>query len=322
VADCVKRYNIYAPTQSNIGLEYDIIDDNNIQDIIYNTPKTASPLKLFYLPVKENVVKETNLKLVNIIIGAPSCDLAALDILDEIYLNEPFIDPFYKKRRENSIIIGTDCYSIEENCHCNVYDVKAIPEKNHDILLSFIDERIFLSINSDKGSTLLKNIRDFADVVTMTEDLKNLIESKRETVASALKKQNRKIPAYSETGNIINESDDAIWKEFSRTCVSCGACSTICPTCTCFLLVDRSGFEKIRQMDACQFPGFARIAAGEDNLGERHVRFKNRYLCKYVWKPQKFKSLACTGCGRCIDTCIGGISKNKLFIELANQVTA
>ena len=114
----------------------------------------------------------------------------------------------------------------------------------------------------------------------------------------------------------INGSGEEIWIKHSRTCVSCGACATICPTCTCFLLIDRPDFDKIRQLDACQYPGFEKIAAGEDPLLKRHARFRNRYLCKYVWKPEKFKAQACTGCGRCIDCCIGNINKNKIFTEI------
>jgi ferredoxin len=69
-------------------------------------------------------------------------------------------------------------------------------------------------------------------------------------------------------------------------------------------------------MDACQYPGFERVAGGEDALFELPARFRNRYMCKYVWKPEKFNSLACTGCGRCIEACIGRINKNELFMEL------
>ncbi|MCK4989202.1 MAG: 4Fe-4S dicluster domain-containing protein, partial [Bacteroidales bacterium] len=97
-----------------------------------------------------------------------------------------------------------------------------------------------------------------------------------------------------------------------------GACSAICPTCSCFLLIDRPGFEKIRQLDTCQYPGFERVAGGEDSLGHLKDRFRNRYMCKYVWKPLKYELKACTGCGRCIEACIGQINKNELFMELAN----
>ncbi len=124
------------------------------------------------------------------------------------------------------------------------------------------------------------------------------------------------LPDYKKTGQQIHESKADIWEKYSSHCVSCGACVTICPTCSCFLLIDKPGFEKVKQMDGCQYPGFERVAGGEDALFELHNRFKNRYLCKYVWKPRKFGSIACTGCGRCIEACIGRINKNEIFIEL------
>ena len=83
-------------------------------------------------------------------------------------------------------------------------------------------------------------------------------------------------------------------------------------------MIDRPGFEKVRQLDSCQYPGFERVAGGEDALAHLSDRFQNRYMCKYVWKPKKYKLKACTGCGRCIETCIGKINKNELVMELSN----
>ena len=58
------------------------------------------------------------------------------------------------------------------------------------------------------------------------------------------------------------------------------------------------------------------MAAGEDPLKKLTTRFRNRYLCKYVWKSARFEAQACTGCGRCIDGCIGDINKNEMFTEM------
>jgi len=85
------------------------------------------------------------------------------------------------------------------------------------------------------------------------------------------------------------------------------------------LFADRSsGFEKVRQLDSCQFPGFERIAAGEDPLRKKPARFRNRYLCKYVWKHERFNAQACTGCGRCIECCLGNINKNRFSQKCRN----
>ena len=39
-----------------------------------------------------------------------------------------------------------------------------------------------------------------------------------------------------------------------------------------FSLIDKPGFEKVKQMDACQYPGFERVAGGEDALFELTVQ--------------------------------------------------
>jgi ferredoxin len=312
------KYNVYAPVGDEYNIEYDLISEDNISSIIYNRPIPVSPLKIFFLPIKENVSKDSIHEKMNIIVGVPSCDLEALGILDEMYLREPFVDPYYEQRRKDTIVIGTDCYSIKDNCHCTSYDGNPFPTRYHDLQLSLIEQTVFFTIKSPKGEELIKNLAE-ENYDTVTQEEKEIIQSKREEIIRLLQHKNRKLPDYRETERLVRESEDEIWKKYSKTCVSCGACATICPTCTCFLLTDRPGFEKVRQLDACQYPGFEKTAGGEDPLKERFVRFRNRFLCKYVWKPTKFRSTACTGCGRCIDTCIGNINKNKLFVELKGR---
>lgn len=314
----VKEYSLFAPTVFNGNQDYEMIDEDNAGGIIYNHPKPATPLKTFMLPVKENVtVKQSPGKKV-IIMGIPSCDLAALGILDEMYLNNDYTDTYYKSRRENSILVGYDCHSMLENCHCTSYGIKPYPEKNADIQLATLDGKVFLESRSEKGELLIREIeRHIQPEDAGKEDITRL-QDKREQLTEALNQKNAWLPDYESSEKLIEESPGSIWSSYSSTCVSCGACATICPTCTCFLLVDRPGFEKVRQLDACQYPDFEKVAAGEDPLEELPLRFKNRYQCKYVWKPKKFKSIACTGCGRCIDACIGKISKNELLEELAS----
>ncbi len=316
-------YNIYVPVKRDVAIDYELINNISASPIVYNTPKPVTPLKLFFLPVKENVSVEPAAAVrKNVIVGTPACDLAALGILDEMYLTPPFVDRYYKARRENTILIGTDCHDVLEHCHCTTYGIKPYPTQNHDISLSVIDERVYLHINTGKGEAFLEELIKVTNPAELSEEDIELVHSKRLGTQKRLDEKNAQLPGYVETGELIKNSDDAIWEKYAKACVSCGACTAICPTCTCFLLIDLPGLEKIRQLDACQYPGFARIAAGEDHLKNLTDRFKNRYLCKYVWKHEKFDSLACTGCGRCIETCIGGIDKNELFMELASVLEA
>ncbi|MFO8235825.1 MAG: 4Fe-4S dicluster domain-containing protein [Bacteroidales bacterium] len=313
------NYDVYAPVKFDEYQDYELIDEDLISSILYNTPKPSTPLKTFFSPILENVVNIHRSDKKKIIIGIPSCDLKALDIQDEMNLNRDYEEPAYKQHRENSILIGTDCHSTLEHCHCTTYEVKPYPEAHHDILLSVLKETVYLQSNTEKGEMLIKDIQKSSNLQEPGENEIQDLLNKRIAVEEELNEKNKELPNYTLTGELIEKSEDDIWKKHSETCVSCGACATSCPTCTCFLLLERPEFEKVKHLDACQYPGFEKVAAGEDPLAELYKRFYNRYMCKYVWKPDGFQSLACTGCGRCIEACIGNINKNEIFIELKNK---
>jgi len=309
-------YTIFAAVDNEFGIDYEILCPTNINKISYNKAKPATSLKSFFLPVKENVTSDPSLKKQRIILGVPNCDIKGLKLLDEIYLDKDFNDIYYRERRENTILISFDCFEKQEHCHCTAYSIQPWAEADADLAVILIDNMIALRIITQGGK---KFINQFSQVQDLKDNgIISSIEKAHNSTESVLIESNKGLPDYKTTGRVVKEAGDTIWKKYSAHCVSCGACATICPTCTCFLLIDKPGFEKIKQLDACQYPGFEKVAGGEDPLFELPGRFRNRYMCKYVWKPEKFSSIACTGCGRCIEACIGKINKNELFIELSN----
>jgi len=309
-------YNIFAPVRKNGGIDYISIDVETSNEIVYNEAKPATPLKMFFLPVKLNVTESKEVLKKTIIIGPPACDVEGLKLLDLIYLDEKFTDETYLLRRENSLIISTDCYKSQENCHCTTYGINPYPEKGCDISLSSEKDNHYLMTWSEKGDKFMKELSSTGKIEKADNTIFQTITTLRKKVINDLNNKNDRLPGTETTGEKIKESGKDIWKKYSSKCVSCGACSAICPTCSCFLLIDRPAFEKIKQQDTCQYPAFERVAGGDDPLKELSIRFKNRYMCKYVWKPQKFNAIACTGCGRCIEACIAKISKNELIMEL------
>jgi ferredoxin len=316
----LREFILYAPTLENGIQDYQLINEESVDEIVYNLPKPTTPLKTFFLPVKENVVKTMKEAPQRLILGVPSCDLAALDMLDSIYLSEPYIDPYYRQKRGNTILIGTDCHQMLDHCHCTTYGIQPFPVSNHDVALSIQGSQVFLTTNSDKGTQLVSKLSKIIRFKKCCDvDIQEVTKGRKEMV-DRLNEANGHLPDAAITGGLIKNSGKDIWQKYSSTCVACGACATICPTCTCFLLIDRPEFEKVRQLDACQYPAFERVAAGEDPLGNSYIRFRNRYMCKYVWKPAQFDTAACTGCGRCIEACIGSINKNEIFNELIQVV--
>ena len=307
--------SIFATIRNEFGQDYELLKPENIPLISYNKPKPATSLKSFFLPVKENVTNPVDHEKTRIIIGIPNCDIEGLNLLDEIYIDKDYNDIFFSNRRKHTILISSDCFNIQENCHCLSYNVKPYSTRTADLSIAELEGLIIFRTINLRGDEFVKKIT--GSVPVGDNSVIAAIESKQKETEELLSNSNKNLPDYKTSGRCVASAGPEIWKKYSSDCVSCGACTAICPTCTCFLLIDRPGFTKIKQMDACQYPGFERVAGGEDALYELPVRFKNRYMCKYSWKPSRFKSLACTGCGRCIEACIGKISKNELFRELA-----
>lgn len=311
------NFSIYGPIGENSHIDYEEINDSNLRNITYNHPKPTTPLKTFFLPISENV-SEYQSKGNRIILGVPNCDYHGLSLLDELYLDEDFTDAPYKDLRDNTIIVVFDCFAILDHCHCIIYGIQPFSDKNCDASATLFQDNIILKVGNEKGQKFYEELKKYCTIAKANEATLKDIETEKKKIIKKLENNNKGLPGYAETGALIKRSDDNVWKKYSKTCVSCGACATSCPTCSCFLLIDKPGFEKVRHLDACQYPGFERVAGDEDPLKNLFKRFRNRYLCKYVWKPEKFNSIACTGCGRCIEACIGKINKNELFRELSN----
>ncbi len=310
-------FDIFASVENEFGIDYEVIDPQNIGRISYNKAKPATPLKTFFLPVRENVTSGITGHKKRIILGITNCDIEALKLLDEIYLDKEYIDIHYKNRREDTILISSDCITVNEQCHCMSYGVNPYSTSTADIALLYHDGMIILRILTAKGEDLLKTIA--APPAVEEANIVSLLDEVHKSTGTLLTEANQGLPDYSETGKLVKRAGTDIWEKYASKCVSCAACVTICPTCSCFLLIDKPGFEKLKQMDGCQYPGFERVAGGEDPLHESHLRFRNRFMCKYDWRPKKFAAVACTGCGRCIEACIGHISKNKIFMEMAED---
>jgi sulfhydrogenase subunit beta (sulfur reductase) len=310
----ILSYTIFATVSNEFGQDYELLKVEDIPFILYNKPKPATPLKSFFLPVKENVTTDRDSGKPRIILGIPNCDIEGLNLLDEIYLDNDYKDIFFGDRRNQTILISSDCFSTQVHCHCLTYSIKPYSTKTADLSIVQMNGYIIFRIITVKGDEFIRKIS--GAVAVNDQNIISSIEKKHKETEELLIKSNNKLPDYLTTGRLIASANEDAWKKISSDCVSCGACTTICPTCTCFLLIDKPDFEKVKQMDACQYPGFERVAGGEDALQELTHRFRNRYMCKYLWKPKKYKSIACTGCGRCIEACIGKINKNELFMEL------
>ena len=316
-----RTYLIYAPQEVAGNLAYELLSSENVDKTIYGTYRAVQPLKTFFSLPQEKTTEITPQAEKTIVLGVKNCDLKAILVMDKIFLEGEFVDPFYRARRETALIISSDCYQPRDTCFCTLLDNNPFPETGFDINLCPIDNGFLLEVGSSKGEEFIALIRE--DLEQATPDLMEKREKKRKETKEKLAEINAQFATKRPFPFIVKEEyASPVWEETAKTCVECGACTNICPSCYCFLLVDTKDegkFPKVKFWDSCQHTGFARVAAGINPRAKLYERLRNRYLCKYEYRPENFGIVACTGCGRCVEACQGKIDKREVIKRLSEE---
>jgi ferredoxin len=182
------------------------------------------------------------------------------------------------------------------------------PEQGFDLNLSEIEDGFIVEIGSERGKEFIEKENQLFSAADSTR-----IEQRRLIREKVGKQMEGKRIEVSREEMAFEEVSDEIGK-----CVSCAACTNVCPSCFCFLLGEGSGLDKVRSWDSCQYPGYARVAGGANPRKEVTSRFAHRVECKFVYSPERFGSRGCFGCGRCIDACLGGIDFKDVLMRLSS----
>lgn len=319
-------YNVLAPGRGLYDAEYGIVKEEKADQILFPGARLTQPLKFFLYPPKEDLLSNPQDKK-SVITGVKACDLRAISILDHIFLDPDYIDPFYKSRRDNIIIISGDCPEPRDCCFCTLVGLNPFPENGFDLNLSFLDDGTLVEVGSEKGAELLRETKRTFQQAN-PEQIKRRGENRQKAV-SMLRETNKEFafPLENLASLIEEKYEDPDWKEACKTCVSCCACTNICPSCHCFLLIQdtpggddqRKTFEMLRSWDSCQSTGFSRVAGGANPKKRLHNRFANRFHCKLQYKPRNYNIFACTGCGRCFEACQGKIDVRQVLTLLAKD---
>ena len=317
----VKENKIFAPLEINEKLFLSPIDEENIEGIVYNKRRAVEPLKIFLFPIYEKIVDEIENFEEFILMGITSCDLKGLEILDRVFAKGEYKDPNYQKRREKLFIISFDCYQPADTCFCETVGTHPYPEKNYDISLSFTGEGFIIDVGTEKGKNFIGTDKRFFQANQQQIEKR---EKLREKASTTIKEINKDFHLEEAVKKIKGLYQTEQWEKIEdiKNCVQCGSCTANCPTCVCFFLEDvseKNHFEKIKVWDSCLFPGYARMASGATPRPTLFDRYANRILCKYDYMVSQFGTFGCTGCGRCIEGCIGKIDKRKVISEIIKE---
>jgi len=289
----------------------------SFEELCLDYDVTVMPPTTYLLPAKETLLKlrlgdESKFEpvieaLPRAIIGVHPCDIKAIELLDEAFLaTNP--DPNYSARRQSTIIIGVDCLNPSPKSFAPSMGTH-LAERGFDLLLTDIGGDYMVTVGSEKGADLLTK---YAEVREPTGD-----EIAKQKVARdqalAKYKLSLDVPKERLPKLLENSYDDPYWETKSATCLSCGSCVMVCPTCFCFDVEDdvalnlREG-ERFRHRDGCMLVDFAKVGTGENFRPDKVSRFRHRIYRKGKYIIERYGKVGCVGCGRCAAACLADIA--------------
>ena len=297
-------------------------------DIVIGEVRPFEPLKAFFTRARELVAEDFSNEVPHseekpfAIIGVKACDLKGMKIQDHVFKDHDYSDSQYMRMREENLIISADCTCAIETCFCTALGVKPYPVEDFDINLSEVDGGFVSEAGSEKG----RQIMDKHALMFQEANDKFLArrDSGRDKVLGEVEANVREneVPGEETFAGIIEKNfESGIWDDEAKTCVECGACTIICPTCHCFLLYDQKNAEKMARLkvwDSCMFKDYARVAGGANPRSRLWMRLRNRFEKKFDFFPKVAEIYACTGCGRCISACPAKIDIRKVLGRLVS----
>ncbi|MDH5217740.1 MAG: 4Fe-4S dicluster domain-containing protein [Gammaproteobacteria bacterium] len=230
--------------------------------------------------------------------GARACDIAALKIQDQ-HFNE---DLHYNSRREKLFIIGVNCSRSAATCFCTSTGDGPEITAGVDISMSELLDGFIIHSTSLRARLTIDELN--LDPASYAQ----LQQAKKNTQNAAT--QQRSLPRTLHT-QLTQRTESKAWDTIAETCLACGNCTAVCPTCFCNNQHDESSLDgktvsHFREWDSCFNEGHSYIhgVVIRAHTPQRYRQWLTHKLD--TWHDQIGRS-GCVGCGRCISWCPVGI---------------
>ncbi|MEK6531014.1 MAG: 4Fe-4S dicluster domain-containing protein [Deltaproteobacteria bacterium] len=273
-----------------------ILPENSYKEYVFPQTEVVAEFKVRRQDIELKGVQPDSRD--TIIFGVRPCEAAALGSLNAVFTWD-YVDGFFTKRRRDLTVISIACTRGDNECFCTTVGLSPESRAGSDIFLRETEDNAYIAEpQTEKGSLLMaRNPGAFKDADT-ERNVKKLFFPEKidgidiEGISNRLKEK--------------SHYNEALWAELTRKCIGCGACTYVCPTCHCFDIIDEGTAyegERRKNWDSCQFDHFTLHASGHNPRDAQYKRWRNRFMCKFNFYPEKFASKGCVGCGRCIRVC-------------------
>ncbi len=241
-------------------------------------------------------------------LGARSCELHAMGILEHVLLGGTRPDPLDRDRLQDVFIVAVQCTQAGNTCFCLSMDTGPTADSGYDIALTEVleDARHYfvLDVGSERGGDLLAELPH-------TGAGPHEQRAASSAHARAASQMGRELDVSDIRELLYRNYENPRWEEVAERCLSCGNCTMVCPTCFCTSVEDVTDLagehiERHQRWDSCFTVDYSHIHGGAVR-GSTRSRYRQWMTHKLATWIDQFGSSGCVGCGRCITWCPVGI---------------
>lgn len=288
----------YAPWQEGIALTSKLNTVRSAKDLFF--PQVENLVKFKVSGKKMEIMDCCDSVGQFVIFGVRACDCKSFDILDSVFLSDP-VDTYYQSRRDNGLIITLGCNNPAETCFCGTFGIDASNPAG-DISCWMDDNYLFWRSNTEKGAALTAEI-SFLQECEEAEILP--IQKKIQDRMNMMPLHDLDFSGF-DGEKMLSFFHSDVWSELSESCLGCGTCTFVCPTCQCYDVQDFDNGREIsrfRCWDSCMYSDFTMMAHGTNRPTQKE-RFRQRFMHKLIYYPNNNNGVfGCVGCGRCLQKC-------------------
>jgi len=232
--------NLIAPIRNERLADINFLPVSDPSQICFDYDNTTtSPKEVFY-PQLEKLfafsqvshdsieVKDDNEEVV--LFAVRSCDLKGIELLDKFF-ERSFEDDYYLSKRDRSVIISVACSELNDQCFCTSTGTGPILKDGYDIQLVDTGNIYAVQVGYRKGLELYEKYQNFFGPA-LDVNIERLLEEAR---ILKPKFDLQKVYNNLKRGKVHEE----LWEDIANRCQSCGLCLFLCPTCSCYTVIDR-----------------------------------------------------------------------------------
>lgn len=319
-----EELTVFAPVKVEDNVLFKTLEKGDEPLMVYantkNAPKQVffprSEVMLRYIRTPKGVELKSDdvASRETVLFGVRPCDARSFVLLDMLFDQEKYKDPYYIEKRAMTTVVTLACAHVPyTSCFCTSVGGHPVNATGADVLLTDLGDAYLAECLSPKGEKLAKYFGDAKP--------DGGAEKKKEEVAARAEKEIAShIPAKEIKPILDVNFEHPFWNTIHQKCLACGTCTYLCPTCHCFDISDEMKYDdgrRLRNWDSCMYPIFTKETSGHNPRPTQKERWRQRAMHKFKYYVDNFDAIACVGCGRCVMYCPVNIDIRKIVTDIS-----